>query len=556
MAVELLVTSTTAGGLSVQQTPPNTSRQGVIGGFAMGASDFSTLIVETGNGPVYVLVTIDGLGVALGAGICLANGNLFIYDETNAVLAAYAIPNPPASTVSWLWYGTALVSGSHFYWTSSPAAPHVSDDALLGWAATNATVLIATSTQNVVIPTISLSEVYQDIGLPTGLPVVPGGAYGDTAVPGAPSFPGITGLPFNVNTPPYTGALIVGPLVTWAGYPLQLQSISIVTFYVYYVNGWTPVDAGLTAAVNATVTSFPVANGLLYTVGNAYWIDEEIVFVTATAAHAITVERGVFGSIAKPHFGPMAITAAANSSSLFWTYGPIAITAAGHGRTPLGGNVLVGVSGVLGNTAANGGWSAYVLDANTLVLLGSTSNGAYTSGGTLAASQLYQISLLPVKVPFDPSFWTSLAAPNWFYTILLPGAYICAVLAWGTNALGQGATGYGEVGGETYGFGTITFNVNGTLGIASNAAQPVQASGVFNQAWATCETAPAGAAITVQITVNGVVWGTVFIPEGLTAGPAISAFALGPIPAAARGGLNVIGVGTTFPGAGLTVVVQ
>jgi hypothetical protein len=161
-----------------------------------------------------------------------------------------------------------------------------------------------------------------------------------------------------------------------------------------------------------------------------------------------------------------------------------------------------------------------------------------------------------VKCAFDPTFWTSLAAPNWSHTILLPGAYICAVPAWATNAIGQGATGYGEVGGETYGFGTIQFEVNGTLGISSNAAQPVQSSGVFNQAWATCETAPSGAAITAQITVNGTVWGTVFIPNGLVAGPAISAFALGPIPPNALVGLNVIGVGTTFPGAGLTVVIQ
>lgn len=72
--------------------------------------------------------------------------------------------------------------------------------------------------------------------------------------------------------------------------------------------------------------------------------------------------------------GSTAITAATNAS-------PIQITAAAHGRAS-GDSVTI--TGVGGNTAANGSWSVTVIDANNLTLNGSTGNGAYTSGGAIA----------------------------------------------------------------------------------------------------------------------------------------------------------------------------
>jgi hypothetical protein len=64
-----------------------------------------------------------------------------------------------------------------------------------------------------------------------------------------------------------------------------------------------------------------------------------------------------------------AITAATNVS-------PIAITSANHGLVT--GRVIV-VSGVGGNTAANGTWSITNTGTNTFTLDGSVGNGAYTS---------------------------------------------------------------------------------------------------------------------------------------------------------------------------------
>jgi hypothetical protein len=69
-----------------------------------------------------------------------------------------------------------------------------------------------------------------------------------------------------------------------------------------------------------------------------------------------------------------AITNASNTT-------PITITtAAPHGITAPG--TLVEITGVLGNTAANGQWAvAAPIGANTFNLLGSAGNGAYAGGG-------------------------------------------------------------------------------------------------------------------------------------------------------------------------------
>lgn len=71
-----------------------------------------------------------------------------------------------------------------------------------------------------------------------------------------------------------------------------------------------------------------------------------------------------------------AITGATNAS-------PIVITATAHQRAT--GDSIV-ITGVVGNTAANGGFVVTVIDANTLSLNGSSGNGAYTSGGVIAGT--------------------------------------------------------------------------------------------------------------------------------------------------------------------------
>ena len=72
------------------------------------------------------------------------------------------------------------------------------------------------------------------------------------------------------------------------------------------------------------------------------------------------------------------VTGATNAS-------PIVVTSTSHGYAT--GDVVY-LTGVGGNTAANGLWQITVIDANTFQLNGSTGNGSYTSGGYATKSNV------------------------------------------------------------------------------------------------------------------------------------------------------------------------
>jgi len=74
----------------------------------------------------------------------------------------------------------------------------------------------------------------------------------------------------------------------------------------------------------------------------------------------------------RPNSATHPITGATNAT-------PIVITSANHGLTT---GEVVNISGVGGNTAANGIFTITVVDANTFQLDDSAGNGAFTSGGT------------------------------------------------------------------------------------------------------------------------------------------------------------------------------
>jgi len=69
---------------------------------------------------------------------------------------------------------------------------------------------------------------------------------------------------------------------------------------------------------------------------------------------------------------------------------PIVITQASHG---LQTGTSVTVSGVTGNTAANGTFSVIRVTADTYSLTGSSGNGAYASGGVAHVTGLYRLSI-------------------------------------------------------------------------------------------------------------------------------------------------------------------
>lgn len=96
-----------------------------------------------------------------------------------------------------------------------------------------------------------------------------------------------------------------------------------------------------------------------------------------------------------------AVTGATNAT-------PVAVTSAAHGL-PTGAYVTV--SGVGGNTAANGDWFVTSTGANTFTLDDSVGNGAYTSGGAWKSLGLWTATLTGAVL--------SALEPGQTYTVLV-----------------------------------------------------------------------------------------------------------------------------------------
>lgn len=112
--------------------------------------------------------------------------------------------------------------------------------------------------------------------------------------------------------------------------------------------------------------------------------------LSAAITRALTVSSAVTGihetivasaSGDVPGTANLAVTGATNAS-------PIVVTTATHGLST--GN-YVSITGVLGNTAANGTWVITVLSGTTFSLVGSAGNAAYTSGGIVQGGDLGQV---------------------------------------------------------------------------------------------------------------------------------------------------------------------
>ncbi|MGD0497537.1 MAG: hypothetical protein ABSC23_03775 [Bryobacteraceae bacterium] len=105
----------------------------------------------------------------------------------------------------------------------------------------------------------------------------------------------------------------------------------------------------------------------------------------------------------------------------------------------------------------------------------------------------------------------------------------------------------------------LVFQLQGTLGIESNAAQPLYLNGpvTVGDVKGYVTAAPTGAGVTFTIYVGGVAWLTLTIPAGHTSVVATpdQISALTQIPANTAVSVGITGVGTTFPGSNLSIFI-
>ncbi len=104
------------------------------------------------------------------------------------------------------------------------------------------------------------------------------------------------------------------------------------------------------------------------------------------SGNTVLIVSGTKGTMPAQESGFQVITGATVAS-------PIVITIAAHGFTT--GDLVI-ITGVLGNTAANGTWPVVVVTQNTFSLTGSTGTLAYTSGGTCSRLSGSRCALIAV----------------------------------------------------------------------------------------------------------------------------------------------------------------
>lgn len=152
--------------------------------------------------------------------------------------------------------------------------------------------------------------------------------------------------------------------------------------------------------------------------------------VVTTVVASATPASSTLGGTVTPGCAQLAVASASNAS-------PILIGSAAHGLVT---GDAVTISGVLGNTAANGTFTVTVTNSTHFQLDGSTGNGTYTGGGVIEGGDLGQVDrLIQENVVNDGTTAqtiSSLAFPVAVVaTVVVPQAFVAAYTVAAPKAL-------------------------------------------------------------------------------------------------------------------------
>lgn len=159
-----------------------------------------------------------------------------------------------------------------------------------------------------------------------------------------------------------------------SGTPVAVGDRSTTILAIAGGNAATISSSGVTAITNGT-GAFSASPSVIFAESffqDIYCVDGANYKYYDVSANLMANWEATSGTMPSQAFETKTITGATNAT-------PIVITITSHGYQT--GDQAI-ISGVLGNTAANGNWTITVLTANTFSLNGSVGNGAYTSGGT------------------------------------------------------------------------------------------------------------------------------------------------------------------------------
>jgi hypothetical protein len=170
-----------------------------------------------------------------------------------------------------------------------------------------------------------------------------------------------------------------------------------------------------------------------------------------------------------------------------------------------------------------------------------------------------------IVVPFSKGFFGSPAAGDWSYPVLFPNVRIASAELFVTNSQGNSLvgsasyTGLAGGGWRTLSGGQFSFQIPGYLAVQAGAAPDilVDAPKVIRDISAFVKQPPSGGPVVLTVTLNGVAYCTLTIPDGATEPTsAIDGSALKPMQYQDRLSIDIISVGTTVPGSDLTVTIR
>jgi len=186
-----------------------------------------------------------------------------------------------------------------------------------------------------------------------------------------------------------------------------------------------------------------------------------------------------------------------------------------------------------------------------------------TAAAHAAQTPLYTLASMTVIAPFPTAFFGSPYSGSWSFPIPLPDVRVACAELVVTNDVGSSPAGSiylthnDDCGLRTLSGGQYSIQVEGFLAVDQSVAPAVvvDASHAVRDVYAILGTA-ADAQVQLQLNANGAAYCTLTFPAGMIVSNSVAGTTLAPLIAGTQLTLSVLSVGTTYPGADLTVLVR
>jgi hypothetical protein len=186
-----------------------------------------------------------------------------------------------------------------------------------------------------------------------------------------------------------------------------------------------------------------------------------------------------------------------------------------------------------------------------------------TAAGYSVGTRVLALQSKTVIAPFPENFFGSPYSGSWMFPIPIPDVRVASAELFATNDVGNSPTNSifvthnDDAGLRTLSGGQYSIQVDGYLAVEDSVAPPlvVERDHAVRDIYGVLGTA-ADATVQVQVKVNGSDYCTLSLAAGVTVSTAVNGLTVAPLRANDQITVAVTSVGSTYPGAGLNVIVR